>query len=456
MLNIKNCRRILRAKSGSQIPKYSSPAGGINLLSGDLSGSFGQFGGFNFSQQNPVGFLRQFETPVNNPYLTSSGLTTPYHTTSPSPENNNFFKNLLGSTSQALSSNTGQGIANMVSNGLNTVSQLTGKNVVQSTGVKTGLQVANGILKDTPFKAFVPAIETIGNIFGSKVDPYSYNRDVASKVGGSYSGSYDLITKAEEDSGKKYWFGIGAGKARDNIKKASNMEQKLTNISDTYSDQKSMVNNLTYNQNIIDLNGGFNPKYMRAAKNGMKLQDKIDFIINKRFQSRINVNTRQVEEFKEGGQIDWEPKIISEIECFKDGGQIEWEPEIILDIQEFQQGGKTEELETSEIEETNQKNLIPEGALHKNKHHMEHTDGLTQKGIPVIDNEGEQQAEIELNEIIFTLEVTKKLEELYKDGSDEAAIKAGKLLVDEILFNTDDRTNLIAKCEKGGKLNGIT
>jgi hypothetical protein len=36
-----------------------------------------------------------------------------------------------------------------------------------------------------------------------------------------------------------------------------------------------------------------------------------------------------------------------------------------------------EELETPEIEETNQKNLIPEGALHKNKHHMEHTEGLT-------------------------------------------------------------------------------
>ena len=116
-------------------------------------------------------------------------------------------------------------------------------------------------------------------------------------------------------------------------------------------------------------------------------------------------------------------------------------------------GGKTkEELETPKIEETNQKNLIPEGALHKNKHHMEHTEGLTQKGIPVIDNDGEQQAEIELDEIIFTLEVTKKLEELYKDGSDEAAIEAGKLLVKEILFNTDDRTGLISKCEKGGKL----
>jgi len=30
-----------------------------------------------------------------------------------------------------------------------------------------------------------------------------------------------------------------------------------------------------------------------------------------------------------------------------------------------------------------------------------------------------------------------------KDGSDDAAIEAGKLLVKEILFNTDDRTSLI-------------
>ena len=45
---------------------------------------------------------------------------------------------------------------------------------------------------------------------------------------------------------------------------------------------------------------------------------------------------------------------------------------------------------------------------------MEHAEGLTKKGIPVIDEEGEQQAEIEHSEIIFTLEVTKKLEEYYQ------------------------------------------
>lgn len=125
----------------------------------------------------------------------------------------------------------------------------------------------------------------------------------------------------------------------------------------------------------------------------------------------------------------------------------------LVKIFNLKKGGTIgEELEAPETEETSQKNLIPEGALHKNKHHMEHTEGLTQKGIPVIDNDGEQQAEIELDEIIFTLEVTKKLEELYKEGTDEAAIEAGKLLVKEILFNTDDRTGLIAKCQEGGKL----
>jgi hypothetical protein len=88
-------------------------------------------------------------------------------------------------------------------------------------------------------------------------------------------------------------------------------------------------------------------------------------------------------------------------------------------------------------------NVIPEGALHARLHHMETDNKITRKGIPVIDKQGEQQAEIERNEIIFSLEVTNKLEELRKDGSDKAALEAGKLLVDEIFHNTDDRTGLI-------------
>ena len=133
----------------------------------------------------------------------------------------------------------------------------------------------------------------------------------------------------------------------------------------------------------------------------------------------------------------------------------------------FKGGGKTEtetETEKQKVEETTQKNIIPEGALHAHKHHMENSEGLTQKGIPVVDEDGEQQAEIEKNEIIFTLEVTKKLEELYSKYSkytelpqkekDEAAIEAGKLLVEQVLFNTEDRTGLISTLEKGGVIDG--
>lgn len=100
-------------------------------------------------------------------------------------------------------------------------------------------------------------------------------------------------------------------------------------------------------------------------------------------------------------------------------------------------------------------NVIPDGALHARKHNMD-MDGITKKGIPVV-SEGEnghieQQAEIEKEEIIFRLEVTKQLEEMERkyynnDTSnkekDELALKAGQLLVKEILYNTQDNTQAL-------------
>ena len=115
-------------------------------------------------------------------------------------------------------------------------------------------------------------------------------------------------------------------------------------------------------------------------------------------------------------------------------------------IYQFKQGG--------------QMNVIPEGALHARLNHIKDVDEdlakqITHKGIPVItvekDGEVVQHAEIEHSEIIFTLDVTNKLEDLRKkwhqEEKDEYAIEAGKLLVKEILHNTDDRTNLIASIE---------
>ena len=138
-----------------------------------------------------------------------------------------------------------------------------------------------------------------------------------------------------------------------------------------------------------------------------------------------------------------------EIPSHKDGGTfIEISTETFIEIvdptsiPEFQNGGSI--------------NVIPDGALHARKHNMD-LDGITKKGIPVVsekDGEIEQQAEIEKEEIIFRLEVTQKLEELekkfYSDEStqeekDECALEAGKLLVNEILYNTQDNTGKLLK-----------
>jgi hypothetical protein len=91
-------------------------------------------------------------------------------------------------------------------------------------------------------------------------------------------------------------------------------------------------------------------------------------------------------------------------------------------------------------------NVIAEGKYHAHLNHLEDTgnEGLTRKGIPVVTHseggEIEQIAEIEKKELIFRLEVTNKLEELFKDGSDEAMIEAGKLVAEEIIENTQDNS----------------
>ena len=100
--------------------------------------------------------------------------------------------------------------------------------------------------------------------------------------------------------------------------------------------------------------------------------------------------------------------------------------------------------------------LVPEGSLHKNRHHIEESnpelaEELTKKGIPIVvtDNNGEisQVAEIEESELIFEKSLTDKIEELRKDGSDEAALKCGKLVMEAFNNNCTDNTGLVDKVD---------
>ena len=486
MLNTDKIRGIMRAKYGSQIPKFQTPAGPLipEQQNPFMVGSAVATPGIPGKLENPIGEQKEKEMELSRQAILNTtnnqkrqlrlarGLARGTHMVSNGEvvlDGKQLAKNVGNAVGGFVKDNAtvvGQaatglaGLAknfslknpNLVGMGIDALGNLFDRGVTNNSGTQKifgiGDTIANGLMMVNPVagligKGVMTVAKGINNVFGKKTKNFSVDKKTTEEIGGSYGGSVADINEAASKANTKYGlFSSGSRKAANRLIDSADYQQDImADIAGEVRDQKAMINDLNYLGYNTDLMGGYDQRYMRAAKSGMKLQDKINFIKQKRnLNSFINLDTKQVEEFKEGGKIqaEWEP-VIEDL----------WEP--VIDI--FQKGGTIkEELETPEIEETNQKNLIPEGALHKNKHHIEYTEGLTQKGIPVIDNEGEQQAEIELDEIIFTLEVTKKLEELYKEGTDEAAIEAGKLLVKEILFNTDDRTGLISKCEKGGKL----
>lgn len=317
----------------------------------------------------------------------------------------------------------------------------TAGDLIQGLGGGTDQMTGTDKWMDSSF--FSWNIGMLNGFGGKKTDAFAADQDILASVGSSYGGTTEDINNAAAKASKKYGlFSSGARrKANRQIADARAKQNLMGDISDEATDQRLAVQSMGEQAGLaysLMTDGGYNQKYTYAAKQGGLLE--WNPIIELEWEPRIELNW-ELPEFKEGGSID-----IQE--------ELEWIPE-------FKNGGKTEESDIPEIE-TTQKNVIPEGALHKNKHHMEHAEGLTKKGIPVIDEDGEQQAEIEHSEIIFTLEVTKKLEEyydiFYSENSttkekEQAALDAGKLLVYQILENTEDRTGLIESCKKGGTLN---
>ena len=160
----------------------------------------------------------------------------------------------------------------------------------------------------------------------------------------------------------------------------------------------------------------------------------------------------------QGGNRKWgvtaiyEPKekdmLYKAKESFKDN--VQTIKRVANKVKTLKSGGKIDNTSNDKV------NVIPEGAFHSRKNNLPEdiAKEVTSKGIPVITKDGDeitQHAEIERNEIIFHKELTNKLEELLKQYNsetnqkkkDEIAIKAGKLLKKEILYNTKDNTGLL-------------
>lgn len=234
-----------------------------------------------------------------------------------------------------------------------------------------------------------------------------YKRSQAAMdMSSGYSGFNDFASKVEQDAGGKFL--TGSSKINNNVDKASMMDASIQNIKTNRDNDFTSMYSMTQSigtGNQFALNGGYNSQYAVAAKHGLKLES-LNWA-----KSLKNLNTEVTQ-------------VLSS-----------------TNIPEFKQGGSF--------------NVIPDGALHKNKHHMEDAEGLTKKGIPVVTEEnGEliQQAEIEREEVILHLSLTEKLESMLKDyeeadsqqKKDQISINAGKLLVKELLHNTVDNTGLLA------------
>ena len=136
-----------------------------------------------------------------------------------------------------------------------------------------------------------------------------------------------------------------------------------------------------------------------------------------------------------------------------------WDNDVIPFVQELKHGGYVRTFNEAKDCWTYSKNSQKEDTLDKEQINIQKEqsgESVDSKGIPVVDNKGEQQAEIERNEIIFRKEVTDKIEELFKkykeedskDKKDSIAIEMGKILTCEITKHTEDRTGLIEEVEQ--------
>lgn len=297
-----------------------------------------------------------------------------------------------------------------------------GLKIVDAIGAKTGLNLS-AINKKAAKKAGIKGARTFNNVMNylpgnsmlwgmfagktKRVDEISQNvlntQDAFSEVIGD-------LNSAKQLSNKRMLF--GKKKANKFIKKQNKKNEYLDNLitTNTYSKQSDYATDLSQ-QNVNKVQGA---SFMNNSigKNGMKLMPlnvaKQKLLLNNIYKQHLVNNNQEVERYENGGSFS----------------------------------------------------VIPEGARHSRLNHINELnpafEDLTRKGIPVIykdENGVVQTAEIERGEIIFSKEITDKIEELRKVDTDESAIEAGKILSEEIITNTEDKTGelLVDKFANGGQ-----
>lgn len=293
------------------------------------------------------------------------------------------------------------GAATKVVDGIMDATGLRAENISKRDANKVGISGFERFMNN--FNNFLP-----GNplaLGGSQLSESQRSQDTE-KLRGAYTGTLDDMDTAQTYGGRRLsffsnWTGA-RGKMEDFIREQNRRNLLLTDIGRTNTLRKLNDYGLDIERQNFKRYNGESYQTTAIGKQGMKLLSKEEL-------SRIYAA---------------KPK------------KLELSP-----ISKLQNGGSI---------------LIPEGALHARKHHMEEENPelakeVTPKGIPVVitDDKGvvKQVAEIEKEEIILEKPLTDQIEALWKDGSEEAMIKAGKIIAYTMFKNCDDNTNLIEKTE---------
>lgn len=358
-------------------------------------------------------------------------------------------------------------------------------------GVGTDQMTTADKILDSKFLKLTP-VGLINSIGAKKADTITKDNEAFEQVGSSYGGTQATVDDALTKSGKKYglFSGGARNKANKQIHNAQMQQVKMGNIADE-AQMAFVASNNPLLGTQLQLNGGYQQNTVRAGKSGLKMDRDFAKRVVKLSKGQKEKIQEEVAGFQKGGITGAAPKEeleawrTSSVSDLKNGKnhlnsvyldpetgiyefmkakdhptlkyELEWynskDPEAVKfrNSYDLDTSGDYYRYVPKKFAEGGKVNVIPSGALHAHKHHLEDVDEkfeeVTTKGIPVITEEKggdiKQHAEVEREEIIFNLEVTKQLEKLMQDGSDEAAIEAGKLLVHEILENTVDNTGLL-------------
>ena len=350
-------------------------------------------------------------------------------------ENNNTVANIRGGVSSAL----------MMSGNPYAMAAGVALKVIDKTGGFTDASKGLGATNDTLNAIAAVALPGAG-WFTSRTENYKISSDMKAMASG-YASSMKNNKEAQANAGAKILF--GAAKANSMIRSAKVKDKMISNIkwkTDDALESAATMTQAKAMQNQYDYMGGYNQALARAAKNGAKLEQILRV-------KKLLTKPKEIEEFKEGGNLPEEFVPTTEEQDLDFFNNLTFEDsKVEEEVVQPEETMEQKEEEVQEFKDGGAVNVIPEGNLHARLHHMEDADGLTKKGVPVVDKDGNQQAEIELNEIILHLELTKKLEELcnkfYNEETksrdkEDLAIEAGKLLAKEIMENTEDRTGLM-------------